>query len=123
MKNDRRKKAARKRCRPLCLLRSATATATHGAASTTRLEVSTGCLAAHTASAPGSAAASKTSTVELSRVGAAFFNLDLDAIDRVRVGSDSGLEASGRLEVDKRAVLPMLVASYLGWDCHSPCHG
>jgi hypothetical protein len=41
----------------------------------------------------------------LARVLTAFLDLDLDAVDRVRVGSDGSLESSGCLEVDKSAVL------------------
>lgn len=118
-----KKRLSPKRRYPLCLLGRAAATATHGSASTTRWEVSTGCLA-HTAPATGSTAATKASTVELARVGAPFFDLDLNAVDRVRVGSDCGLEASGCLEVDKGTVLKtMLMRAWFAWNCHSPCHG
>lgn len=90
--------------RPLRLL-SRTAAAAHRTTSATRLEVSTRRLAAHTATATRSTTTSKSPTVELPRVLTAFLDLHLDAIDRVRVSSDSGLESGGCLEVNKGAVL------------------
>ena len=91
----------------LCFLRgSATTSATHGTTSTAWLEVTAGSLAAHTATAARSTTARESSSpVKLARVLTAFLDLDLDAVDRVRVGSDGSLESSGCLEVDKSAVL------------------
>ena len=100
------KKKSDSRCLcPLSLLRGTATTAAHRTASTAGLEVSTGSVAAHAASATRSTTARETSSVELPRVLTALFDLKLDTVDRVRVGGDSGLVASGGLEVNKSAVL------------------
>jgi hypothetical protein len=69
------------------------------------LEVTTGCVTADATSATRSTTASETSTVELSRVLTTLLDLKLDTVDCVGVGGDSGLVASGGLEIDESAIL------------------
>jgi hypothetical protein len=92
---------------PLRLLRgSTTTTAAHGTTAAAGLEVTAGSLASHATPATRSTTTRESSSpVELARVLTAFLDLDLDAVDRMGVGSDGSLESSGRLEVDEGAVL------------------
>ena len=118
-----RGRVKRRRVYTLSFLGSAATTA-HGTASTAGLEVTTRCITADAASATRSTTAGETSTIELSRVLTALFDLELDTVDRVRVGGDRGLVASGGLEVDESAVLQKVSwAIRMSKKGCLPCHG
>jgi hypothetical protein len=73
------------------------------ASATAWRESTSGALSTHASTASRSAATESSS--ELLRPKAAFFNLELDVVYVVRVGSDSGLVPGRGLEIDKGAVL------------------
>jgi hypothetical protein len=70
-----KKESDSRRLYPLNLLRGTATTPAHRTTSAARLEVSTGSVAAHTASAARSTAARETSPVELCRILTALFDL------------------------------------------------
>jgi hypothetical protein len=95
----------RRPCTSRSRLLGSTSTASGRSTSTACLEVSAGALSAHTATTTRSTATREASASELFRAWAALFNLELNTVNSVRVGSDSGLVRSGCLEVDESAVL------------------
>jgi hypothetical protein len=94
----------------LCLCGSTSASTARRAASTAGLETTSGTsLSADTSTATTSRTAPESST-ELLRSWAALFNLEVDAVDVVRVGSDRGLVGGRSLEINEGAVLQILLA-------------
>ena len=86
------------------LLGRTAAAATGSATATTRLETTTRSLSTHTSTAARSTAATSEGR-ELLGARAALLDLELNSVDGVRVGGDSGLVGGRSLEVDKGAVL------------------
>lgn len=89
-----------------CLLGSTTTPS--WSTSTAWLEATTRTLSNTTTAARSSA--TREASAELFGTWAALFDLELDAVDGVRVGGHGGLVGGGSLEIDEGAVLRVILA-------------